>query len=79
MPKFHFTLQAKKDLREIKDYIALDNPIAATRYMGILKEKMQILAEYPGLGIKREEYIGLLKFPVGNYLIFSAHQRRALK
>ena len=65
-----FTLLARLDLKEIRDFIAQDNKKIASRYMHILKQKCEILAISPGLGICKEEYCGLHKFPVDNYLIF---------
>jgi len=70
MGRLKFTPLARSDLRDIRDYIAQDNPEAAVRYIHILKQKCELLAENPGMGTKREEYLGLYKFPVGNYLIF---------
>ena len=65
-----FTPLARNDLQDIKDYIAQDNPKAAAQYMGILKQKCMMLAKTPTIGVCREEYCGLYKFPVSNYLIF---------
>jgi len=65
-----FTPLARKDLKEIKAYIAKDNPKAAAQYMGILKQKCDLLAQTPTIGVCREEYCNLYKFPVEKYLIF---------
>lgn len=65
-----FTPISKADLKEIKDFIAQDSPKTASRYMGMLKQKCKMLANSPGLGVCWEEYCGLHKFPVDNYLIF---------
>jgi toxin ParE1/3/4 len=70
MARFKLTPLSRSDLQEIHDFIAADNPQAATHYLRILKEKCQQLANVPGLGVPREEYCGLYKFPVGHYLIF---------
>jgi len=70
MPTYRLTRLAKEDLQAIRDHIAQDSLTNAQRYLGILKEKCQTLAEYPGLGVQREEYLGLHKLPVGDYLIF---------
>jgi toxin ParE1/3/4 len=70
MPTFRLTRIARQDLTEIQTYIAKDKPNTANRYMWILKEKCQMLADNPGLGIQRQEYLGLYKFPVDDYLIF---------
>ncbi len=65
-----FTSLSRKDLQEIKAYIAQDTPKAATQYMGILKQKCDMLAQTPTIGVCREEYCNLYKFPVEKYLIF---------
>lgn len=70
MADFKLTLLAQQDLRAIHDYIAANNPKTATRYIGTLKEKCQNLADTPGIGVSRQEYHGLYKFPVDDYLIF---------
>lgn len=70
MADFKLTLLARQDLRAIHDYIAANNPKTAKRYIGTLKETCQNLADTPGIGIARQEYHGLYKFPVGDYLIF---------
>ncbi len=70
MRQFRITPLAQQDLREIRTYIARDNPRAASTYVRLLRQKCRILAENPKLGISRDEYLGLYKFPVGNYLIF---------
>lgn len=61
---------ARIDLKEIRDFIAKDNPNVASQYMAMLKQKCELLGHSPGLGIRRDEYCGLYKFPVDSYLIF---------
>ena len=65
-----YTPLARNDLQEIKAYIAQDNPKAALQYMRILKQKCDMLAQTPTIGVCREEYCNLYKFPVDKYLIF---------
>ncbi len=65
-----FSELARNDLRAIHEFIADDKPKAASQYMAILKQSCQLLADSPLLGVQREEYRGLFKFPVDNYLIF---------
>ena len=65
-----FTLLARKDLQEIQAYIAQDNPKAAAQYLSILKQKCEILAQTPTIGVCRKEYCNLYKFPVDKYLVF---------
>ena len=71
MSRCHFTLQASCDLDGIYDYIALDNPIAAASWVGLLKKKCRALARNPGIGRRREDLLPMLRsFPVGSYVIF---------
>ena len=70
MESVRFTALARSDLQEIYDFIARDNCKVATDYVLIIKKRCEILAANPKLGVKREEYCGLYKFPVDNYLIF---------
>lgn len=70
MSEAKFTRLAQLDLKEIRDFIAQDNKKMASKYMEILKQKCVMLAASPEIGVCREEYCGLYKFPVDNYLIF---------
>lgn len=65
-----FTPLARSDLKEIRDFIARDQPGVAFQYMAMLKQKCELLANSPGLGIQQDEYCMLYKFPVDSYLIF---------
>jgi len=71
MSRCQFTLQASRDLDEIYDYIAQDNPNAAASWVGLLKQKCRTLARNPAIGRQREELMPSLRsFPVGSYVIF---------
>ena len=70
MATVSFTQLARQDLQNIKDHISLDKPKTGTHYMRHLKQKLDVLAQSPTLGVQRKEYCGLNKFPVENYLIF---------
>ena len=70
MASFRLTRLATEDLTSIHEHIAKSNPAHAKRYLGILKDKCQAIAESPGIGLRRDEYLGLSMFPVGDYLIF---------
>ena len=70
MKSVRFTALASSDLQEIYDFISKDNPKVATDYLSIIKKHCELLAANPKLGVKREEYCGLYKFPIDNYLIF---------
>ncbi len=70
MASARFTPLALNDLKEIRDFIAKDKSGIASQYMTMLKQKCELLASSPGLGVQREEYCKLYKFPVDSYLIF---------
>ncbi len=70
MTSARFTPLALHDLKEIRDFIAKDKSGIASQYMAMLKRKCELLANTPGLGVQREEYCMLYKFPVDSYLIF---------
>jgi toxin ParE1/3/4 len=66
-----FSLEASRDLEEVKDYISQDNPDAAVRLILLIREKCALLAQQPGIGRDRSDILsGLRGFPVGNYVIF---------
>ncbi len=71
MSSFLLTLQAKKDLEEIHDFISQDNPTIALSFINSIQEKLQIVASSPEIGRKREELgFELRSFPIRNYIIF---------
>jgi toxin ParE1/3/4 len=62
---------AEQDLDEIWWYIAQDNPDAADRLLDKIEASCQTLAEFPPMGLSRDElYPGPCSLPVGKYLIF---------
>jgi toxin ParE1/3/4 len=66
-----FSLEASRDLEEIKDYISQDNPDAAVRLILLIREKCTLLAQQPGIGRDRSDILsGLRGFPIGNYVVF---------
>ncbi|MDO8519263.1 MAG: type II toxin-antitoxin system RelE/ParE family toxin [Deltaproteobacteria bacterium] len=78
--KFLLTFEAVRDLDEIHDFIALDNPEAALRFVDLLEEKIQMLAGHPKAGRERKELAPLVRgFPVGNYVIFYRESRDCLE
>jgi toxin ParE1/3/4 len=71
MKRYRLTPEAEKDLDQISDYIANDNPQAALRLLGRIEERCQRLAEMPETGRARDELAeGLRSGIVGNYVIF---------
>lgn len=55
MIRFTLTPAARSDLKEISDYIELDNPIAAKRVRARLRAAMVRLGKHPRLGHLRED------------------------
>jgi plasmid stabilization system protein ParE len=49
-PALRWTHRAEKDLENIGDYIAEDDPVAALRWVGLLLEKARLAAQLPGVG-----------------------------
>jgi toxin ParE1/3/4 len=71
MPQVLRTPRSRSDLVEILLYIRRDNRRAAKRLLDTINDKLQLLAEFPGLGQPREELgRSLRSFPIGNYLLF---------
>jgi toxin ParE1/3/4 len=71
VPRIFRTQESDQDLLEIAAYIARDNPRAADALIDKIDQKLQLLAQFPGLGPERPEFAeGLRSFPIGNYIIF---------
>ena len=71
MPRLLKSPQAEIDLENIWLYIAQDSPKNADRFLDLIQEKCELIADFPRLGESCAELIdGLRSFPVGNYLIF---------
>ena len=70
MPHILMTPQGRTDLVEIVLYVRRDNARAARRFLSTINDKLELLAEFPGLGRPREEPgRSVRSFPVGNYLL----------
>ncbi len=71
MPRLLKRPEAENDLEEIWWYIAQDSPDNADRFLERIEESCLALADFPKLGISREELKSDLRSqPVGNYLVF---------
>ncbi len=71
MPRVLKRPEAESDLDEIWWYIAQDSPDHADRFLDRLQERFLALADFPKMGISRDDIqAGLRSQPVGNYLIF---------
>src|SRR5688572_28425240 len=75
MARLTVTENARADLREIRDYIAKDDPAAARRVIERLRAQARQLAATPGIGRSRQELRPeLFSFPVGRHLLFYCPQ-----
>ncbi len=71
MKRYRLTPEAEKDLDEISDFIATDDPVAAIRLLDSIEANCRALAEMPGTGRGREELAANLRSShVGKYIIF---------
>ncbi|AFY32245.1 type II toxin-antitoxin system RelE/ParE family toxin [Calothrix sp. PCC 7507] len=63
--------QAAQDLQEIHDYLFAKNPDTANKFLDMIAQKFDILANFPNMGRRRDELSPSLRsFPVDDYLIF---------
>lgn len=52
MASINWTAEAEKWLKDIKDYISKDNPVAASKVISEIYNKAQILRDFPQIGYK---------------------------
>jgi toxin ParE1/3/4 len=72
--------QAKNDMDEIWDYIALDNSAAADRMIALFEQKFLLLSSQPLIGESRDILqTGLRSFTVGNYIIFYRPMKNSME
>jgi len=71
MSKFIVAPQANRDLLEILEHIATDNPVAAGETVLSLEKRFHLLGNQPELGRLRPSLgKNTRSFPVKNYVIF---------
>ena len=70
-PRYHFTPSALRDLEDLWDFIAEDNPTAASEVVGEILSAIDRLAEYPRIGHPRDDIADetLRVWPLRSYLI----------
>ena len=71
MAEIVWTEEAERWLRDIHDYIASDNPVAAAKVIADIFEKSQVLRRFPKIGHKyRDEPEGEIRILLyGHYRI----------
>jgi len=71
MSAARFSHQARADLNEIWDYIAVDSSRAADRLLERLQGQARLVATQPRMGRARFELAAEIRsFPVGEYVLF---------
>ena len=75
-----WTFEARLWLKEIYEYIAQNSPKNAQKVVAGIREKAQMLRDFPEMGQKyehpsKEDVRILLYFPLQNY-IFNQHRRQ---
>jgi toxin ParE1/3/4 len=71
MSRCRFSSTARRDLQGIHDYIAVDDPAAALRWIDRIEETCRLLGENPQIGESCDELsAGLRMISEGNYIIF---------
>jgi toxin ParE1/3/4 len=71
VPRILVTPRASSDLTEIWGYIAEDSVANADLFIDKLHKTIQVLANQPGAGRRRDELAsGILSFPIGRYIVF---------
>ncbi len=75
MTRLIISAEARQDLQDIGDYIAYNNPAAATSFIVRLEQCCLEIAQHPGIGRGRDELQpGLRSLAEGRYLIYFRHQ-----
>ena len=71
MARFALTTEARKDLDEIWQYIAVESEITADKVIAEIIQRFPLLAEFPEMGRERTELAPFMgSFSVGRYIIF---------
>ena len=71
MARFVLTAEARNDLDEIWQYIAVESEITADKVIAEIIQRFPRLAEFPEMGRERTELAAFIRsFPVGRYIIF---------
>ena len=68
---FRVTAPAERDLADIGDYIALDNPSRAARFINEIEARFTEIAKQPFIYRQRDDImVGIRAAPHGRYLIY---------
>ncbi|BAZ69611.1 MAG: type II toxin-antitoxin system RelE/ParE family toxin [Pelatocladus maniniholoensis HA4357-MV3] len=71
MNRYRLSQQAEQDLEDIWIYLAQQNQLAADKQIAQILDRFPMLAQFPDMGIKRDDLLeGLRNFPVKPYIVF---------
>jgi len=78
--RFRFSVADERDVEEIGDSIARDNPARAVTFIEALTERCHLLIEQPAAAPLRPEFgNGVRMIPFGRYLVFYSFDADELK
>jgi len=68
---YRISPHAESDLRQVWEYVAADDPAAATRLVNAIFARFEMLARQPLIGTERNDLMrGLRDFTHGRYVIY---------
>jgi toxin ParE1/3/4 len=71
MPRYKWSSDARRDLEQIRKWIAHDNPVAARRWLERVRAKIQMVCRQPLIGEACNELRAGLRFVlVGDYVVY---------
>jgi toxin ParE1/3/4 len=71
MNSYRLSKEAEQDLEDLWVYLAERDDIAADRQVAKLLDRFPMLAQFPSMGISRDDLLaGLRSFPVKPYVVF---------
>ena len=70
MSRYIISPEAKQDLRDIRNYIARDNPSAARHLVESIREKCRTLVDFPNMGRSYNDIAPELRgVPIDGYIM----------
>ncbi len=79
MGNYQFSEDAIRDINQICDYLALNNPRSASNLFDAIRQKCKLLANFPNMGKKYEQVRPNLRgFLVKDYIIFYSPHKEVI-
>jgi toxin ParE1/3/4 len=80
MNSYRFSPLAVKDLTAVCDFIAVENPRAASQLFDSIRKKCRLVAQFPNSGKRYERLMkGLRGVVVGDYIVFYLPQEDGIE